>query len=401
LCRVDLATGEIVDIMPQPAADEDFERFNWDSPILVSAHSPQRLYFASHRLWRSDNRGDEWTAISGDLTKNQDRMKLPIMGSTQSWDSPWDMFAMSTYNTITSLGESPKVDGLIYVGTDDGLIQITEDGGENWRKVDVGALPGVPETAFVNDIRADLHDADTVYIALDNHKYGDYQPYLLSSSDRGKTWKSISNGLPERLLVWRVVQDHIRKELMFVATEFGIYFTVDAGKQWTRIKGGLPTISFRDIKIHRRDNDLVAASFGRGIYVLDNMSVFRDLTREKMEEEAVLFPAGDAWWYFQRPHLGFEPGKGDQGASHFVADNPPFGATFTYYLKDGFQSKAKLRQEAEKAAMKADKANAAPNWEELDKELAAGDPQLWLVVRNESDEVVRRANHFLIRKRFL
>ena len=390
LCRVDLTTGEIVDIMPQAGADEEFERFNWDAPILVSPHSPTRLYFASHRVWRSNNRGDEWTAISGDLTRNENRMELPIMGGTQSWDSPWDFFAMSTYNTITSLAESPKSEDLIYVGTDDGLIQITEDGGENWRKVEVGALPGVPETAFVNDIRADLHDADTVYVALDNHKYGDYRPYLLRSTDRGKTWKSISSNLPERLMVWRIVQDHVKKELMFAATEFGVYFTINSGDNWTRIKGGLPTISFRDIQIQRRENDLVAASFGRGIYVFDDMSVFRGLSQEQMESEATLFAARDAWWYFPRPHLGFGPGKGSQGAAHFLTPNPPFGATFSYYLKDGYKSAKAVRKESEKANAKKEKDNAAPSWDDLDKEVAATDPQLWLVIRNQTDEIIRR-----------
>ena len=134
----------------------------------------------------SDNRGDSWTPISGDLTKDEGRINLPIMGRKQSWDNAWDLFAMSEYNTITSLGESPLVEGLIYAGTDDGIIQITEDGGENWRRVDVGNIKGLPETAFVNDIYADLHDPNTVYVALDNHKYGDFKPYLIKSTNRGK-----------------------------------------------------------------------------------------------------------------------------------------------------------------------------------------------------------------------
>ena len=130
-------TGEIVYIKPQPEEGESYERYNWDAPILVSPHSPTTIYFASQRVWKSENRGDSWTAISGDLTKNQERITLPIMGKTQSWDSPWDVSAMSTYNTITSLAESPKQAGLIYAGTDDGLIQVTEDGGKNWRKIEL------------------------------------------------------------------------------------------------------------------------------------------------------------------------------------------------------------------------------------------------------------------------
>ena len=160
LVRHDRKTGENIYIKPQPEADEQADRFNWDSPILVSPHSPTRLYFASQRVWRSDNRGDSWTPISDDLTRNQERLSLPIMGSTQGWDEPWDIYAMSTYNTITSISESPLQEGLIYVGTDDGQIAVTEDGGASWRRMEVGRMPGVPATAFVNDVKADLHDAD-------------------------------------------------------------------------------------------------------------------------------------------------------------------------------------------------------------------------------------------------
>ncbi|NIQ01753.1 MAG: glycosyl hydrolase, partial [Nitrospinaceae bacterium] len=229
LVRVDRITGEIVYIKPQPEIEEDYERFNWDAPILVSPHSPTRLYFASQRVWRSDNRGDSWTALSGDLTRDQERITLTIMGKTWSWDSPWDVLAMSNYNTITSLAESPLQEGLIYAGTDDGLIQVTEDGGQNWRKIEVGSLPGVPKTAFVNDIKADLYDVNTVYVALDNHKFGDLSPYLLKSTDRGQSWQSIRENIPDRTLVWRVVQDHVKPGLLFAATEFGIYFTIDGG----------------------------------------------------------------------------------------------------------------------------------------------------------------------------
>ncbi|RME45981.1 MAG: glycosyl hydrolase, partial [Caldilineae bacterium] len=195
LHRIDRITGEQIFIQPQPDAGEKHERYNWDAPILVSPHNPQRLYFASYRVWRSDDRGDNWTPISGDLTRDQERITLPIMGKTWSWDAPWDFLAMSTYNTITSLAESPLQEGLIYAGTDDGLLQVTEDGGQTWRRIEVGSLPGVPATAFVNDIKADLFDANTVYVALDNHKFGDFKPYLLKSTDRGRTWSSIAGDL--------------------------------------------------------------------------------------------------------------------------------------------------------------------------------------------------------------
>jgi photosystem II stability/assembly factor-like uncharacterized protein len=390
LSRIDMATGEIVDIQPQAEDGDPFERFNWDAPILVSPHNPTRLYVASQRVWKSENRGDEWTAISDDLTRNQNRIELPIMGGVQSWDNPWDFLAMSTYNTITSLAESPQQEGLLYAGTDDGLVHVSEDGGANWTKMSVGAMPGVPKTAFVNDIRADLHDADTVYVALDNHKFGDLKPYLLKSTDRGKSWQSITANLPERLLVWRIVQDHEKPELMFLATEFGVYFTHNAGAHWTQLNGGLPTISFRDIHIHRRENDLVCASFGRSIYILDDLAPLREVTDETFEKDVSLFATRDAWWYFPRPHLGFDGKKGDQGAGHFVADNPPFGAVFTYYLKDNLRSDSEARKEAEKAAKKEGKGAPFGGWDAMEAERRESGPKVWLTIRNEDGNVIRR-----------
>ncbi|MCB0636684.1 MAG: glycosyl hydrolase, partial [Lewinella sp.] len=388
LSRLDMTTGEVVDIQPQPREGEDYERFNWDAPILVSPHQPSRIYFASQRVWRSDNRGDSWTTISGDLTRDQERLDLPIMGRRQSWDNAWDVLAMSNYNTITSLAESPVQEGLIYAGTDDGLIQVTEDGGGNWRRIEVGRLPGVPATAFVNDIKADLFDANTVYVVLDNHKYGDYMPYLCKSTDAGRTWTSLRANLPERTLLWRIVQDHEKPGLLFLASEFGVYFTVNGGGQWTELTGKMPTISFRDLAIQRRENDLVAASFGRGIFILDDYTPLRSVTTEQLAAEATLFPPRKAWWYIPRSHLNFDSGRGDQGAGHYVAPNPPFGAVFTYYLKEGMTTPKAERQEMEKE--RADQDIPFPGWDVLAEEAAAAEPRIWLVVSNTAGEVVRR-----------
>ncbi len=388
LSRIDMSTGEVVDIQPQPGENETYERFNWDSPILVSPHSPTTIFFASQRVWKSENRGDDWTAISGDLTKDEERITLPIMGKQQSWDAPWDVYAMSTYNTITSLAESPKQQGLIYAGTDDGLIQVTEDGGANWRRIPVGNLPGVPSTAFVNDIKADMFDANTVYVALDNHKYGDFNPYLLKSTDKGRTWRSISGNIPKRTLVWRLVQDHVKPGLMFLGTEFGLYFTVNGGGKWTKLEGGVPTISFRDLAIQRRENDLVGATFGRGFYILDDYSALRDISDAALQQEAKLFSVRDAWWYVPRPHLSFGPGKGSQGDSHFVAPNPDFGATFTYYLKEAPKTKKQERVDSEKNKNTA--AVPFPGWDALAEETTETDPMLTFSISDSQGNVVRK-----------
>lgn len=390
LSRIDMITGEVIDIQPLPAKGEPYERYNWDAPILVSPHSPTTIFFASQRLWKSEDRGDTWTALSKDLTRNQNRFTLPIMGKKQSWDEPWDVGAMSNYNTITAIAESPKQKDLIYIGTDDGIIQMTEDGGENWKKIELSSISGVPATCYVNDIKADLYDANTVYVSLDNHKYGDYKPYLIKSTDKGNSWTSIAGNLPDKHLVWRLVQDHKRPELLFVGTEFGLFFTIDGGKKWTELNGGLPTISFRDLVIQKRENDLVAASFGRGFYIFDDYSVLQEVDEEKLKAEATLFSTRKAWWYIPRSHLGFEGKRGDQGADHYVADNPPYGAVFTYYLKDGYTSKVAARKKAEKELRKENKDIPFPGWEALEAERNELKPMVWLVVKDSDGNVVRR-----------
>lgn len=387
LSRLDMKTGEVVDIQPQPAPGDPIERFNWDAPILVSPHQPSTIYFASQRVWKSENRGDSWTAISSDLTKNEERITLPIFGKQQSWDNAWDVSAMSNYNTITSLAESPQQKGLIYAGTDDGYINITENDGSNWRQIKVSQLPNIPETAFVNDIKADLHDANTVYVALDNHKYGDFKPYLYKSTDKGKSWTSLSANIPNNHLVWRLVQDHISPNLLFIGTEFGLFFSVNGGQDWTALKGNTPTISFRDLAIQKRENDLVAASFGRGFYILDDYSALRQVSKSDLSSEAKLFPVRDAWWYIERSHLSFESDKGSQGDSHFVAPNPDFGAIISYYLKEVPSTQKKKRKTKEERIKNDD--IPFPGWKALEAETFEQEPQLLFVIRNNLGEVVR------------
>ncbi len=384
LHRIDQTTGEQVFIQPQPKSGEDYERYNWDAPILVSPHDPKRLYFASQRVWRSDNRGDSWTPISPDLTRDQERITLPIMGKQQSWDEAWDVGAMSNYNTITSLAESPLQEGLIYVGTDDGLIQVTRDGGQNWNAIPLADISGVPSTGFVNDVKADLFDLNTAYVALDNHKYGDFKPYLIKTTDGGKTWTSIANNLPERTLVWRIVQDHVKKDLLFAATEFGIYVTLNGGMEWNKLSGGVPTISFRDLVIQKRENDLVGASFGRGFFILDDYSVLRELSPEALKEEGKLYAIKDALWYEPRSIVS------SQGSSHYTAENPPFGAVFTYHLSKTYPTIKSERISAEKKLRKEGVDIPFPGWDALEEERLEEKPSVWVVVSTPDGEVVNR-----------
>lgn len=383
LHRIDRTTGDQVMIQPQAGKNEESERFNWDAPIEISPHSPTKLLFASQRVWISEDRGNSWTSISGDLTLDQNRLELPIMSKQRSWDNPWDMYAMSNYNTITSLSESPQQEGLIYAGTDDGRIQVTENGGESWREIELSDIDGVPDKAFINDIKADRFDANTVYVAMDDHKNGDFAPYLIKSTDRGESWSLISDDLPDRHLVWRVIQDHEKQDLLFVGTEFGVFFTVDGGENWQELNGGVPTISFRDLEIQRDHNDLVGATFGRGFYILDDYSPLREIDNQTLNQEAKLFTPRDTFWYVENSVVG------SMGDNYFKAENPPFGTVFTYYLKDSYKSLEDQRQEREE---KLDKNEDVPfpGWDSLEAEIREEEPKVVITIENENGNVVNR-----------
>ena len=389
LTRFDRATGESVYIRPQPGADENEERFNWDAPILISPHDPETLYFASYRVWKSEDRGDSWEAISPDLTRNENRTQQPVMERTWSFDAHWDLLAMSQFNTVTSLSESPLVPGLIYAGTDDGIVQISEDDGETWRRVD--ELPGVPDRFFVNDIKADLHDPDTVYVVVDDHKSGDFSPYILKSENRGRSWRSIAGNLPERHLLWRVVQDHEQPQLLFLGTEFGLFFTVDGGGRWTKLKGNTPTIAFRDLAIQTRENDVVGATFGRSFYVLDDYSPLRTVTTDMLENDTVLFPVRRAHWYVpRRPHSCATPGCVDsQGDAYFVAPNPDFGAIFTYYLPEKLNTMKDERRKAEKELEENNEDVEFVSWDRIENEQLEDAPAIVFTVSDTDGNVIR------------
>ena len=371
---------ENVNVQPQARPGEPAERFNWDAPINVSHHDPKRLYHASQRMWRSDDRGDSWTPISGDLTKNGNRLTYEMMERTWGPEAGWDLSAMSNFHTIANVAESPIDENILYAGTDDGLIQATSDGGETWTRYEVGDINGVPVNAYVNDIRADRFDADTVYAALDNHKEGDYAPYLIKSTDRGRSWEMITGGLPEKSLVWRITQDHVNKDLMFLGTEFGLYFTVDGGDQWVQLTGGVPTISFRDVRIQRRENDLVAGSFGRGIFILDDYTPLRGLNAASLENDALLFADDKTPWY-REDTLHSD----SQGDDQWVADNPDFGQAFTYYLKDSLKTAKQMRVDADKEKDNVD----YPDFATLEGERREAEASLYITVKDASGNIVR------------
>ncbi len=391
LVRFDKRTGEMVDIQPQQSGSMEPLRFNWDSPIIVSPFDSNRLYFAAQYLFRSDDRGNTWKQISPDLTRHLDVDTLPSMGRVWSIDSVSKNASTSWYGNVVSLTESPLKEGLIYTGSDDGLIQVTEDGGANWRKID--RVPGVPENAYVSRLSSSWADANTVYAAFDNHKVGDFKPYVFKSTDRGRTWTSIAGDLPERGSVYAVIEDPGDRNLLFAGTEYGLYFTQDGGTHWIQLKGDFPTIAVRDLWIQKRWNDLDVATFGRGFWVLDDYRPLRTLTPEAANNDVTLFPTRDAQLYVERAHLGL-PGKSFQGDSYFTAPNPPFGASFTYYLKKTIETKKKQRWEAEAKIEKSvgNEPVPIPPLQELHAEAREIEPAMVLVVSDEEGNVIRRIN---------
>ncbi len=386
LVRYDKPTGQELVLQPMEGKGEPPLRWNWDSPLIISPHAHTRLYFAAQKLFRSDDRGETWKAISGDLTRQIDRNTLPVMGRVWEPDAVTKNVSTSFYGNIVSLSESPKKEGLIYVGTDDGLVQVTADGGQSWTKFET--FPGIPEKTYVSRLAASSHDASTVYAAFENHKNEDFKPYLLKSADAGKTWTSIAGNLPENGPVLAFAEDPVNANLLFAGTEFGAFFTIDGGMHWVQLKGGLPTVAVRDMVIQAREGDLVIATFGRGFYVLDDISVLRQTKADSVNQAASLAPVKDSLLYIERHPLG-GPKKSMQGDALYTAENPPFGATFTAYLKEKLKTRQEKRHEAEKEAAKKGQTLPYPTHDQLRAEADEAKPQVYFMVYDDSGAAIR------------
>ena len=382
LQRFDKKSGEGVPIKPIEPTGGKAWRWNWDAPLLISPHDSKTLYFAANVVFKSVNRGNSWTPISGDLSRQLDRHLIPVMGKIQGLDAIAYKQSTSMYGTITALHESPKVKGLLAVGTDDGLIQVSSDAGANWTKLD--KLPGIPDLTFVNDVKWSQHSADVLYAVFNNHKNGDFKPYLMVSRNRGKTWEALSAGLPQRGSTYVIAEDHKDASLLFVGTEFGVFTSTDGGLTWTELKKGLPTIAVRDIAIQQREDDLVLATFGRGFYVLDDYSPLREIKNDIKKNEAIVLPIKPVVLYHEASPLGYG-GAGFLGAGYYMADNPKVGATFTYWVKNAPKTLKEQREELEKK----NSASVYPSKEAIRAEAEEAKPHLSLVIRSGDGKVVR------------
>ncbi len=380
--RYDRRSGERISIKPFPGEGELTYRWNWDTPILISPHNNKRIYMAANFLFRSEDSGSSWKTISPDLTRNENRDNFKVMDRYWPSDAVAKNRSTSLWGTIVSLSESRLQEDLLYTGSDDGVIAVSEDGGASWRMNKT--YPGVPEYTWVSDVLADKHNVNVVYATFNNHKRDDFRPYVLKSTDKGRTWTSISSNLPANGPVHTIEQDHVNPNLLFLGTEFSFFVSFDAGATWTEFNRGLPTIAVRDIAIQERENDLVIATFGRGFYVIDDYTPLQNYSNSITTKAGYIFPVKDAKMFVQTS--GFD----NQGSMYYVAENPPYGATITYYVNDVPKTARDIRKENEKKLAEKGDFIPQPTARELSLEEREIKPYLIFTITDEEGSVIRK-----------
>ena len=334
LFRFDLKSGESKFIRPEPKDEKETYRFNWNTPILISPHDPKTIYYGGNKLFISRDRGETWEETI-DLTTQQDRDKLPLMDTLPDKSTLSRHDGIAFYGDIITISESPLKQGLLYVGTDDGNLQVSQDGGKTWKNV-IDKVPGVPEHTYVSRVIASHHEESTAYATFDGHRNDDFKPYVFITTDYGESWKNISSNLPAGGTV-NVIREHPRNPyLLFVGTERGAYFSIDRGGKWIKFKNDFPIVPVDDIAIHPRDNDLIFGTHGRSIWILDDITPLEQLSREVISSPGYLFDL--------HPAVIFNPyfHKGNIGHKLFIAPNPAHGAVISYYLKEESKKDVKL-----------------------------------------------------------
>ena len=326
VARLELKTTERRNIKPEAPSGEKPYRFDWNSPIVISPHNNRTIYFGGDRVFRSTDRGDTWTTRSEDLSNNQDRDKLPIMGAIPDKNMLSRHDGQETFGQVVTLAESPIKEGLLYAGTDDGNLQISRDSGKTWKNI-TSKVPGVPRNTYVSRVVPSKFAEGTVYAMFDGHRSDDYNTYLFVSTDFGESWKSIKSDLPAGVTC-RVVREHPRNpRLLFLGTEFGAFVSFDRGGRWARLRGNFPMVRVDDIQIHPRDNDLVIGTHGRSVWILDDITALEKMSDTVLASDFHLFDIQSSTRFrlYNR--------KGNVGHKWFSAPNPPTGAVINYYLK--------------------------------------------------------------------
>ncbi len=332
IVRYDVRTGEQKTIKPLPQFGGKPYRWNWSSPMLLSSFDHNTIYFGANYLFKSSNRGDAWTRLGPDLTRQRNRDSLPVMGKIWPRDAVARHQGTADYGNISTIDESPIRQGLLYVGTDDGVISISRDGGATWNRIT--KFPSVPDETYVSRVVASRFKEGTVYVTMDNHRNNDFKPYVLKSTDYGAHWTPITGNLPANGSVQVVREDTVEPSLLFAGTEFGAFYSANGGASWTQLKYNIPTVAVHDIVIHPREHDLVIGTHGRGIYIIDDITPLQKLA-EANRAGTYLFPVKPATEYNPNSSIpGGARGASASGDREYSAPNPAFGAIITYFLRD-------------------------------------------------------------------
>jgi hypothetical protein len=325
IVRVDRRTNERRPIRPLPGRDEPGARWNWNTPVAISPHNSSTIYAGAQKVFRSTDRGQSWTAISADLTQQLDRDSLSLMGVVGKNFTIARHDGVSSYGNLVQVVESPKQAGVIFAGSDDGVVNMTRDGGKTWTNL-TPKFPGVPKNGYVSGLVASAHDVNTVYVAFDNHENDDYNAYVYASVDGGNNFRSISEGLPRGQVVTTITEDPKNPAVLYSGTEFGVFVSPDRGGSWTRLRAGLPTVPIHEIVFHPRENDMILATHGRSLWILDDATPIQQAA-EAMRTDAFLFDMRQAMQYIPANNRGFVTDK------PFRGKNPTPGAAISYYLK--------------------------------------------------------------------
>ncbi len=309
----------------EPELGNAMEPANWDGPFFLSYHDPNTIYAGTEQLWKSSDGGATWKSL-GNLTTRVNRRELTIMGqradtSTHSLDD-----GIPYYPTLTAVAESKQKQGMLYVGTDDGLIQISSDDGKTWTDV-TSRLTGLPKETWVNTIEPSWHHAGTAYVAINNYRNDDFTNYVYKTSDFGQTWTSVAGDLPKDRVARTLREDPKNPNVLYLGTELGLFVSVNGGRNWVELKNNMPTLPFNDLVVHPRDNDLVLATHGRGVWILDNLSAIQELG-DVVGQEAALFSIPEA------KMINYNIGGAHTGDMYYRGENPRRGASMDIYLRD-------------------------------------------------------------------
>ena len=321
LLRINRTIGEVKNIAPVATAKEEALRFNWNTPLLVSKNFPGNIYYGAQYLYKSTDKGESWNRISPDLTTDDPKRQRQAKTGGLTIDNS----TAENNATIYTIAESPLDKELLWIGTDDGKVHVTKNGGKDWHDLSKN-FKNIPTGTWVSSITASPHDEATAFITFDGHRTGDMKVYVLKTTDFGKTWKSIKD---ENIkgYTWVIKQDLVNPELLFLGTEFGLFITLDGGKQWARFKENLPKVAIHDLVIHPTENDVILATHGRGVYIIDDITPIRALTSELLNKDVAMLPS--------RPATMVDGGslQSFSGGDNFVGESLPEAAYITYYLK--------------------------------------------------------------------